>query len=181
MREGLVIAVSQDALHRFSKRPVTSVVLVEGLGVEGDAHAGATVQHRYLKRRAKALPNLRQVHLIASELFDELKNRGFVVAPGALGENITTRGIDLLNLPLGTTLRLGERAAVRLTGLRVPCALIDKFKNGLKRQLIQPPGSPSRFRAGVMSVVAVSGAVRVGDTVRVELPPPPWISLPPLP
>ena len=165
-----VVAVSSDALHRFSKNTQASIRLIKGHGVEGDAHAGPTVQHRYLARRGNTLPNLRQVHLIASEVFEALAKEGFTLGPGELGENITTCGVDLLTLPLGSRMRLGATAVVTLTGLRTPCGLIDKFQKGLKRRLVLPAPSSPQFRAGVMGIVSDAGTVRPGDPIAIELP-----------
>ena len=142
--------------------------LVAGVGVEGDAHAGATVQHLHQKRKDPSRPNLRQVHLIHSELFEVLRGHGFDVGPGDLGENVTTHGVDLLSLPEGAELHLGESAVVRLTGLRTPCVLIDRFCAGLMKELIADAAA-KKYLAGVMSVVTASGEVRPGDMVRVVL------------
>ncbi|WP_347951979.1 MOSC domain-containing protein [Bradyrhizobium sp. SSUT77] len=131
--EGTVVAVAADRGHHFSKPPQDHIVLVEGHGVEGDAHAGAFVRHRYLARRQPRLSNLRQVHLIPSELFASLLEAGFEVAAGDLGENITTAGLDLERMPFGTIIELGPAAIIELTGLRTPCVLIDRFQAGLKR------------------------------------------------
>jgi MOSC domain-containing protein YiiM len=133
---GTVVAVASNAKHEFSKRSKETIRLVEGHGVEGDAHAGHLIQHRYLAAKMPVLPNNRQVHLVASELFTKLASSGFNVAPGNLGENVTTAGLDLAKFPLGTRLRIGNLAIVELTGLRTPCALIDWFQKGLKRALI---------------------------------------------
>jgi MOSC domain-containing protein YiiM len=177
--EGSVVAVSIDSKHRFSKTPRLSISLTRGLGIEGDAHYGPFARHRYLSRRDPTAANLRQVHLIPSELFDALRTRGFEVRPGNLGENITTTGLDLECLPLGTMLRLGASATVRLTGLRTPCVLIDRFEAGLKDELRNGPLGP-RFRAGVMAIVAEGGEVAPGDQIRAVLPAPPYLTLPPL-
>ena len=168
---GLVVAVSRSPRHRFSKEPVDEVVLVEGVGVEGDAHAGATVQHRSRKRWRPHLPNLRQVHLLHTELLTDLQARGFAVAPGDVGENVLTRGLDLLALPTGTRLHLGPTAVVEVTGLRNPCVQLDRFADGLMRAVLreEPDGTTARL-AGVMGVVAAGGRVRPGDRVLVELP-----------
>jgi len=155
---GSVVAVALDAKHRFSKTARLSIILTAGHGVEGDAHYGQFVRHRYLARRKPRAPNLRQVHLIPSELFDALRNSGFDVGPGDLGENITTAGLDLETLPLNTQLRIGTSANVRLTGLRTPCVLIDRFKSGLKSRLLAEMPNPP-FRAGVMAVVSEGGEV----------------------
>jgi MOSC domain-containing protein YiiM len=168
--QGTVVSVSSDDAHRFSKIVSQSVRLIEGYGVGGDAHAGRFVQHRYEAKKAPLTPNRRQVHIIQSELFEEMRGLGFVIAPGDLGENITTAGIDLLALPLGAKLHLGESAVVELTGLRTPCGLIDKFKKGLKRSMIVRMPSAVTFRAGVLAIVTSSGDLRPGDLVRAELP-----------
>jgi len=178
---GRVAAVSRDGRHRFSKDVVEAVTLLAGLGVDGDAHAGATVQHRSRVAADPSRPNLRQVHLIAGELHDELHEQGFAVGPGQLGENVTTRGLDLLALPRGARLHLGEQAVVEVTGLRNPCAQIDGFQRGLLKAVTprDPRGGVVR-RAGVMGVVVHGGRVAVEDAVRVELPPQPWEQLRPV-
>jgi MOSC domain-containing protein YiiM len=168
---GTVVAVSRDSAHRFSKPTREAITLLEGIGVEGDAHAGVTDQHRFTKRRDPTRPNLRQVHLIQSELFAELAERGFDVGPGELGENVTTRGVDLLALPEGTRLRLGEEAIVEVTGLRSPCKHINGLQAGLLPAVIAAGvGKPVPQRTGVMSIVIAGGLVRPGDPIRVELP-----------
>ncbi|MFM5884083.1 MAG: MOSC domain-containing protein [Novosphingobium sp.] len=167
-----VIALARDADHRFTKQPCQRVTLLAGLGVEGDAHAGHTVQH--LSRIAKdpGQPNLRQVHLIHAELFDELAAKGFVVTPGQLGENITTRGIDLLGLSAGTRLRLGAEAVIEITGLRNPCAQIDGLAKGLMAATLDKAADGSLVRkAGVMAVVVTGGLVEVGDGIVLESVP----------
>lgn len=166
-----VVAVSRDDKHRFSKPTVPSIRLVAGHGIEGDSHAGATTQHRYLKRNDPTRPNLTQVHLVRSELFDELAADGFEVTAGQLGENITTAGLDLLALPLGTRLHLGAEAVVEVTGIRDPCSMIDKFQPGLKKVLKSTDASGRIVRkAGIMGIVLVGGTVAPGDELRVELP-----------
>jgi MOSC domain-containing protein YiiM len=174
-----VVAVSIDGKHRFSKTTRPSIILTAGHGIEGDAHYGRFVRHRYLARRNPKAPNLRQVHLIPSELFDALPKFGFDLRAGDLGENITTIGLDLECLPLGTVLRLGTSATLKLTGLRTPCVLIDRFKAGLKDRLRGGVPGP-RFRAGVMAVVSEGGEVAPGDRIRAFLPAPPHLDLPPL-
>jgi len=169
-----VVSVSASAEHRFSKQPRDSVLLVEGLGVEGDSHAGTTVQHRSRVARSPEEPNLRQVHLLHTELFAELAATGHVVEPGDLGENITTTGVDLLGLPTDTLLRIGPEAEVRLTGLRNPCRQIDRFQPGLlARVLVRGESGEVVRRAGVMGVVSTSGRVHPGDPLHVVLPPGP--------
>lgn len=171
---GTISAVSSNGTYSFSKPNRESITLLEGFGVEGDVHGGATVKHRFRMRKDPSQPNLRQVHLMHEELFEEVRQAGFEVAAGELGENVTTRGIDLLALPRGTRLRLGETAVVEVTGLRNPCAQIDGFRKGLMKQVVgrDEDGRP-RFRSGIMSVVVAGGVVRAGDTVETDLPPAP--------
>lgn len=178
VRGGQVVAVSRDGEHRFSKVVTDAVTLLAGLGVEGDAHAGTTVQHRSRVAADPAQPNLRQVHLIHGELHDELREQGFEVHPGELGENVTTRGLDLLDLPRGTRLHLGPEAVVELTGLRNPCAQINAFQPGLLKALTPRDADGNVVRkAGVMAVVVAGGPVRAGDAVTVQVPPRPWQAL----
>jgi MOSC domain-containing protein YiiM len=168
---GIVTAVSLNPGHHFSKPNVLSIRLLEGLGVDGDAHAGATVKHRSRVRRDPTQPNLRQVHLVHSELFDELRAKGFTVTPGDIGENVTTRGIDLLALPTGTRLRLGEAATVEITGLRNPCVQLDTFQKGLMAATLDKDADGNLIRkAGIMGVVLVGGEVRPGDAITIDLP-----------
>jgi MOSC domain-containing protein YiiM len=175
---GSVVAVASSPVHGFSKPAVDRITLIEGQGVEGDAHAGKYVRHRYLAKRKPNLPNLRQVHLMPAELFCELRAVGYDVRAGELGENVTTAGLRLTELPLGTIIRLGL-AAVELTGLRTPCLLIDRFRKGLRKQMVGTVGGP-KFRCGVLAVVRTGGPVIVGDVARAEFPPEPWITLPSL-
>ncbi|MGN7800394.1 MOSC domain-containing protein [Leifsonia sp. 22587] len=168
MTDARVTSVNRDDEHRFSKQPRPSITLVTGLGVEGDAHFGATVQHLSRVRRDPTQPNLRQVHLIQAELFDEVTAE---VEPGQLGENVTTEGIDLLGLPRGARLRLGDEAVVEVTGLRNPCVQIDRFQPGLLKQVVGTDADGATVRrAGVMGVVLSGGVVRPGDAIAVELP-----------
>lgn len=166
---GTVVAVASDAKHAFTKPTKEAIKLVEDHGVEGDAHAGRFIQHRYLAKKMPAALNNRQVHLIASELFTELASSGFNVAPGDLGENVTTKGLDLTNFPLGTRLQIGNSAIIELTGLRTPCVLIDRFQKGLKRAMIMKHQHP-RVRCGVLGVVRATGHIAPGDAVNVKLP-----------
>jgi MOSC domain-containing protein YiiM len=167
---GSIIAVSSSASHSFSKTVRASITLIAGHGVDGDAHAGATTQHRYLKKKNPSQSNLTQVHLIHEELFAQLADRGFDVGPGDLGENITTRGIDLLALPLGTRLRFGD-AVVEVTGLRSPCTLINRFRAGLMKELVgKDDGGHVIRKSGIMAIVVSGGVLRAGDTIVVELP-----------
>lgn len=176
-----VLAVSSSAVHAFSKEGAAEIRLLEGVGVEGDAHAGVTVQHRSRLARDPDSPNLRQVHLLQAELLDEVAGKGFDVRPGQMGENITTRGLDLLGLPEGTELAIGASARVRITGLRNPCRYIDDFRPGLLAAVLdRTPGGELIRKAGVMGVVLAGGAVRPGDTIVVHLPPAPRRKLEPV-
>ena len=166
-----VVSVHLSGLHSFSKFTEPAIRLLAGIGVEGDAHAGTTVKHRSRVARDPSAPNLRQVHLLHAELFDELITADFAVWPGDMGENITTRGIALLALPTGTRLHVGDGAVVELTGLRNPCSQIDKFQKGLMAATLDRDADGELVRkAGVMAVVHESGDVRAGDAIRIELP-----------
>jgi len=166
-----VVSVSVAAGHAFSKRVAPQITLLAGLGVQGDAHCGVTVQHRSRVAQDPTQPNLRQVHLMHAELFDELRAKGFEVAPGDLGENIVTCGVALLDLPVGTELQIGDAAVVRLTGLRNPCAQIDRFQRGMMQAVLDRDHHGQLIRkAGVMSVVLRGGVVRAGDAIVVRLP-----------
>jgi MOSC domain-containing protein YiiM len=168
---GTVAAVSSNATYSFSKPNRDSITLIAGHGVAGDVHAGATVKHRFRMRKDPSQPNLRQVHLIHEELFAEVAEAGFEVAAGLLGENVTTRGVDLLGLPAKTLLHLGDEAVVEVTGLRNPCAQIDGFQRGLMKEVVgRDADGAVRFRSGIMGVVVTGGVVRPGDPVKVELP-----------
>lgn len=165
---GTVVAVARDDAHRFSKPTRDSITLIAGYGIEGDAHAGATVQHVSRIKRDAAAPNLRQVHLIHSELFDRMAAAGHRVEPGALGENVTTSDVDLLGLSRGTRLALGPDAVVEVTGLRNPCSQINGLSAGLMKELIYVDDAGATIRlAGVMSIVIAGGVVRPGDAIRV--------------
>ena len=169
-----VESVGASAGHTMAKPPRDVVRLVAGLGVEGDAHAGTTVKHRSRVRRDPTQPNLRQVHLIHAELHDELRAAGFPVAAGEMGENVTTRGIALLTLPVGTRLHLGRDAVVEITGLRNPCLQLDGIRPGLMAAVLDRDHDGNLVRkAGVMAIVVHGGDVRAGDAVRAELPPEP--------
>jgi MOSC domain-containing protein YiiM len=178
---GSIIAVSARIGHHFSKTPSLSIRLLKGLGVAGDAHMGETVKHRSRVRKDPTQPNLRQVHLMHAELFDELRARGFVVQPADLGENVTTSGIDLLALPSGTRLHLGASAVVEITGLRNPCVQIDHFQQGLMAATLDKDADGNLERkAGIMSIVIAEGDVRPGDAIRVEMPAAPHRPLQPV-
>lgn len=166
-----IVSVSRSDTHTFSKQNVDSIKLIAGLGVEGDAHLGNTVKHRSRVRQDPTQPNLRQVHLIHSELLDELNAAGFNLLPGQIGENITTRGIDLLGLPTGAKLHLGDSTVVEVTGLRNPCVQLDEFQPGLMVACLGRDEEGNLVRkAGVMGIVLVGGKVSSGDSIRVELP-----------
>ena len=176
-----VTAVSRSPDHTLIKPNQESIRLLAGLGVEGDAHLGVTVKHRSRVARDPSAPNLRQAHLIHSELHDELRIAGFEVSAGQMGENITTRGVDLLGLPTGTRLHLGLTAVIEITGLRNPCAQLDRIQPGLMAALLGRDERGNVIRkAGVMGVVMAGGEVRPDDPIRVELPPPPHRSLEPV-
>jgi MOSC domain-containing protein YiiM len=170
-----VLAVARDAAHRFSKQRVDELTLVAGLGVAGDAHHGATVRHRSRVAADPTQPNLRQVHLIHAELLHQLVAKGFAVAPGALGENVTTAGIDLLGLPRHALLMIGDAVVLEVAGLRNPCAQIDGFLPGLLAAVLdkRPNGDVIR-KAGIMAIVRSGGVIRPGDGITVALPPPPY-------
>ena len=176
-----VLVVSRSGTHTLSKENQSSIRLLTGLGVEADAHLGETVKHRSRVARDPSHPNLRQVHLIHSELHDELRAAGFTVSAGQMGENVTTRGVDLLRLPTGTRLLLGNTAVVEVTGLRNPCAQLDTIQPGLMEATLERDEHGSLIRkAGVMGVVLASGEVRPGDHIGVELPPEPHRSVEPV-
>ncbi|MFB7597404.1 MOSC domain-containing protein [Streptomyces sp. NPDC056160] len=168
---GTVTAVSGNGEYSFTKPNRDSITLLAGLGVDGDVHAGVTVKHRSRMAQDPTRPNLRQVHLIHEELFADVSAEGFEVTPGDLGENITTRGIDLLGLPVGTLLRVGDDAVLEVTGLRNPCLQIDAFRDGLLKQVVGRDETGNIVRkAGIMSIVKAGGVVRPGDPIDAELP-----------
>ncbi len=179
---GVVVAVCSSPTYTLRKPVREAITLMEGLGVDDDVHAGMTVKHRSRMKRDPMQPNLRQVHLIHAELHDALQTQGFTVGPGDMGENVTTRGLALLALPVGTRLRLGEEAVIELTGLRNPCAQLDEIQPGLMEATLErDAGGMVRARkAGVMSVVRAGGTIRPGDAIRVVLPPPPHQPLAPV-
>ena len=177
----IVAAVSRSPTHTMTKPNAESIRLVAGLGVDGDAHQGKTVKHRSRLERFGHLPNLRQVHLIHAELFDELRGTGFAVSAGQMGENVTTRGVDLLGLPAGARLHLGADAVVEVTGLRNPCRQLDKLQPGLMAATLAHDAEGNLIRkAGIMGIVLTDGEVREGDPIRVELPPEPHRKLEPV-
>ncbi|MEU9375057.1 MOSC domain-containing protein [Streptomyces sp. NPDC048255] len=173
-----VAAVSSNGVYSFTKPTRESITLLAGLGVEGDVHCGVTVKHRSRVAQDPTQPNLRQVHLIHRELFDEVAGSGFSVEPGQLGENVTTEGIDLLGLPTGALLRFGEEAVVEVTGLRNPCLQIDAFQHGLLKEVVSRDELGRLVRkAGIMGVVRQGGTIRPGDSITVTLPPAPHTPL----
>ena len=181
MTNATIIAVHRSRTHSFSKASVLSIRLIAGIGVEGDAHAGETVKHRSRVAKDPNQPNLRQVHLIHAELHDELRAAGFTVNPGDMGENITTRGIDLLGLAAGTLLTLGNSAVMRVTGLRNPCIQLDRFQPGLMQATLDHDAGGNLIRkAGVMGVVLVGGDVQAGDYVGIRVPDQEWRQLEPV-
>ena len=178
---GTVIAVSRSPGHTFSKPNEGSIRLLAGLGVEGDAHLGVTVKHRSRVAKDPTAPNLRQVHLIHAELHDELEAVGFRLSPGIMGENVTTRGVDLLGLPTGARLRLGAEAVVEITGLRNPCRQLNDFQPGLMAATLDRDADGNLIRkAGIMGVVLAGGEIKPGDSIEVELPPEPHRELEPV-
>jgi MOSC domain-containing protein YiiM len=168
--EGRVLSVARDPEHRFGKQVQPSVTLIEGYGIEGDAHAGRYAKHRFLARCLPTLPNKRQVHLIRAELLTELRKRGHIVEPGELGENVTTVGLNLEHFPLGTKLHLGKTAVVELTGIRTPCRSIDRFQSGLRKQMMRDDAAAPKYKCGVLGVVVMGGRVSPGDSARAEVP-----------
>jgi MOSC domain-containing protein YiiM len=178
---GIVEAVSRSATHTMTKGNQAAIYLRAGLGVEDDAHEGVTVKHRSRVARDPSQPNLRQVHLIHAELHDELRAAGFALAAGQMGENITTRGVDLLGLPTGARLRLGDEAIIEITGLRNPCAQLDGIQPGLMAATLDRDAQGNLVRkAGIMAVVVADGSVRPGDAIAIELPPAPRRALEPV-
>jgi hypothetical protein len=177
----VVVAVARSGTHSFSKQPCDAIRLAAGLGVEGDSHMGSTVKHQSRVRRDPTMPNLRQVHLIHAELVEELRGQGFAISPGDIGENVTTRGIDLLALTAGSRLRLGQAAVIEITGLRNPCVQLDRFMPGLMAATLNRDvdGTVTR-KAGVMAIVVNGGEVRSGDDIEVDLPPHPHHPLAPV-
>jgi MOSC domain-containing protein YiiM len=178
---GRVEAVHSDTTHGVYKATRPSITLLAGIGVEGDVHAGATVRHRSRVERGPEKPNLRQVHLIHCELHDELREAGFAVNAGDMGENVTTSGLDLLGLPTDTLLHLGSAAVVRVTGVRNPCKQLNEIQDGLMSAVLDRDAEGNLVRkSGIMTVVVAGGEVRAGDTITVELPPTPHEPLKPV-
>lgn len=169
--DATITAVNLSVGHSFSKPNQKSIRLIAGVGVDGDAHSGVTVKHRSRVKRDPTQPNLRQVHLIHAELHDELRAQGFNVSAGQMGENITTRGVNLLGLPVGARLHLGNEAVIEITGLRNPCYQLDDFQQGLLKACLDHDEEGNLIRkAGVMGIVLVGGEVFPNDSIRVEYP-----------
>lgn len=167
----MVISVNKSPTHTMSKPTQRSIKLIAGLGVEGDAHNGVTVKHRSRVKADPTQPNLRQVHLIHSELHEKLKEQGFDVQPGQMGENITTKGIDLLGLPKGTKLHCGAEAIIEITGLRNPCIQLDGIQQGLMKAVLDKDAEGNLIRkAGIMAIVIKGGDVYPYDPIQVEMP-----------
>lgn len=178
MENGIVRALSKSGTHTFNKYNTESINLLKGLGVEGDAHSGKNVMHLYDKRKNPDKPNLRQVHLIHTELHAELAEQGFKVEAGEMGENITTSGIDVLNLPKGTILEIGKEAKVEVTGLRFPCSKLDTIQKGLMKAVLKKDEDGNLIlKSGIMGIVLEGGVINVGDGIRVCLPEEPYVKL----
>ncbi|MEM8891793.1 MAG: MOSC domain-containing protein [Bacteroidota bacterium] len=171
MIQAKVIALSKSASHTFNKYNTNSIHLLKGLGVEGDAHMGEKVKHRSRVARDPNQPNLRQVHLMHAELFEEVAQKGFTVSPGQMGENITTKGIDLLSLPTDSILKIGQEAEIQITGLRNPCRQIDSIQEGLMKAVLDKDEDGNLIRkAGIMGIVLRGGEIKVGDGIEIKLP-----------
>lgn len=178
MKSGIVQSLSLSGTHSMCKYVKNSITLLEGLGVEGDAHMGKTVKHRSRVAKDPTQPNLRQVHLIHQELFDELQTKGFDIAPGQMGENIITSGIHLLQLPKGTILTIGQTAAIEITGLRNPCHQLDGIQKGLMKAVLDRDKAGNLIRkAGIMGIVKTAGDIHIGDTIIITYPEPPFEAL----
>ena len=176
--EGKILALSKSQLHTFSKVNQVSLQLLAGKGVEGDAHLGETVKHRSRVAKDPTQPNLRQVHLIHSQLFAELAKKGFIIKPGEMGENITTKGINLLDLPRNTILKIGKTAKIQITGLRNPCLQLDNFQKGLMKAVLDKDEDGNLIRkAGIMGIVLTGGKIMIDDLIEVEYPSKPYLKL----
>ncbi|MDE0771993.1 MAG: MOSC domain-containing protein [Salibacteraceae bacterium] len=181
MNFGIVQSVSKSETHSFSKYKYDNIVLIKGLGVEGDAHLGKKVKHRYLVNKDPNQPNLRQVHLVHSELFDELKTKGFNLQAGEIGENITTKGVELLALPRNSILTIGANVKIKITGLRNPCSQLNAIKKGLLKAVLDKDKKGNTIRkSGVMGIVLEGGEISIGNKIIVELPSKPYLRLEPV-
>ena len=178
MKNGKVIALSKSGKHTMQKFNTPQIHLLKGLGVEGDAHLGVTVKHRSRVAKDPTQPNLRQVHLIQYELHQELAQKGYEISPGQMGENITTQGIDLLNLPKDTVLQIGASASIQITGLRNPCHQLDGIQKGLMKAVLDRDQTGKLIRkAGIMGIVLTDGIVKIEDPIEINLPPRPYLPL----
>ncbi len=175
---GSVIAVCSRDAHLFSKENREEIELIKNFGINGDAHAGMYVKHRSrVKKNPKQL-NLRQVHLIPIELLNEMKQHRYDLHPGDLGENITTSGIDLINLPLNSQINIGEEVVLEVKGLRDPCKQIEAFKEGLLKKMITKDADGNLIRkTGIMTIVLGGGIVKPNDKIEVVLPKKPYHKL----
>ena len=181
MTNSIVKAVSISSTHSFSKQNQASIRLITGLGVEGDAHSGKTVKHRSRMAKDPSQPNLRQVHLMHTELHNELAEKGFSILPGEIGENITTEGIDLLALPQNTLLKIGEQVVIQITGLRNPCHQLDDFQKGLMKAVLERDEEGKLIRkSGIMGIVLTGGFIHPGDAIQIEFPKQPHHPLAPV-
>ncbi len=178
MKIGYIKAVSKSGTHTMTKWNEKSIQLIEGLGVEGDAHMGRTVKHRSRVAQNPDQPNLRQVHPIHLELLSELAHKGFDIIPGQMGENITTKGIDLLSLPKNTVLSIGNTSKIKITGLRNPCHQLNGIQEGLMKAVLDKDEQGNLIRkAGIMGVILKGGEIFVGDTIEIEYPQKPFLKL----
>jgi len=176
-----VVAVSLSPAHDFTKTPQPAIDLIAGLGVAGDTHMGRTVQHRSRVAKNPDQPNLRQVHLIHQELLTELREAGFDVVPGAMGENVTTCGVALLSLPARTRLSIGAEAVIEITGLRNPCNQLNTYQDGLMDAVLGRTAAGDLVRkSGVMGIVITGGRVCPGDEIHIVLPDGPHLPLGPV-
>jgi MOSC domain-containing protein YiiM len=174
----LVVAVCSSPNHNFSKFVREKIYIISGIGVENDVHSGKKVKHRSRVTQNPNQPNLRQVHLIHVELFEELKQKGFEISCGEIGENITTKNLDLLNLPRNTILEIGATAKIKVTGLRNPCYQLNDLQDGLMNAVLEINNNGELIRkAGIMGIVIKSGEIKAGDLIKIELPNEPFEKL----
>lgn len=176
--KGKVFAVSQSDKHSIRKFNRTYINIIEGFGVEGDAHAGKKVKHRYLVKKDPERLNLRQVHLISLEIYREIQARGYQIEPGEMGENITSEGIEIMELPVHTLLKIGDEVVLKVTGMREPCSLLNQVQNGLMKAVLDKTKTGELIRkAGIMTIVLKGGIVSPDDVIIVELPPKPHVKM----
>lgn len=178
MNTAFVLSVNKSPSHTLVKKPCSSVEVMQGLGINGDTHAGKTVKHRYDVAKTPNKPNFRQIHLIHFELYQELNQKGFMVSPGEMGENITTKNIDLLNLPKDTILKVGDHCVLQVTGLRQPCSQLNRLQKGLKQAVLDLDSNGDQIlKAGIFAVVLQGGIVMQNDCILIELPQKPFVAL----